>query len=73
MSRIDFVGLARQAGGKGDMEATMEYFVPVETANVTISRETLEIEETTGTRFPIGIDYGTRYFEVPLAGAPRAF
>jgi hypothetical protein len=49
----------------------MEYFVPVETTDVSTSRETLEIEETTGTRFPIGIDYGTRYFELPLVGAPR--
>jgi hypothetical protein len=71
MSRIDFVGLARQDGGRGDKQTTMEYFVPVESANVTLNRETLEIQETTGTRFPIGIDYGTRYFEVPLAGAPR--
>lgn len=71
MSRIDFVGLARQDGGRGDKTTIMEYFVPVETANVATNRETLEIQETTGTRFPIGIDYGTRYFEVPLAGAPR--
>lgn len=71
MSRIDFVGLARQDGGRGDKTTTMEYFVPVESADVTLNRETLEIEETTGTRFPIGIDYGTRYFEVPLSGAPR--
>lgn len=49
----------------------MEYYVPVETADVATNRETLEIEETTGTRFPIGIDYGTRYFEIPMVGAPR--
>src|SRR5262245_25035238 len=71
MSRIDFVGLARQPSGKGTKVTTMEYFVPVESADVTISRETLEIQETTGSRFPIGIDYGTRYFEIPLSGAPR--
>ena len=71
MSRIDFVGLARQAAGRGDAESLMEYYVPVETTNVTANRETLEIEETTGTRFPIGIDYGTRYYELPLVGAPR--
>jgi len=71
MSRIDFVGLARQTAGMGTKVSTMEYFVPVESANVTLNRETLEIEETSGTRFPIGIDYGTRYFEIPLAGAPR--
>src|SRR5262249_8069057 len=69
-SRIDFVGLARQTA-VGTAVTTMEYFVPVESANVTVNRETLEIQETTGTRFPIGIDYGTRYFEIPLAGAPR--
>ena len=71
MSRIDFVGLARQDAGRGDKQTTMEYFVPVESTNVTLNRETLEIQETTGTRFPIGIDYGTRYFELPLTGAPR--
>ena len=65
------MGLARQDAGKGDKTTTMEYFVPVESAGITTNRETLEIQETTGTRFPIGIDYGTRYFEIPLSGAPR--
>lgn len=72
MSRIDIVGLAQQTAGMGTKVTTMEYFVPVETSNVNANRETLEIQETIGTRFPTGLDYGTRFFEVPMAGAPRA-
>jgi hypothetical protein len=72
MSRIDRVGIARQSSGQGTAAvATMEYFPTVESADENQNRETLSIEETVGNRFPTGIDYGTRFFEVPLALAPR--
>src|ERR1043166_5990509 len=72
MSRVDSVGLAVQTAGMGTKVTSMEYWVPVETANVTANRQTLTIEETIGTRFATALDYGTRFFEVPMAGAPRA-
>jgi hypothetical protein len=71
MSRIDFVGLARQTAGMGTKVTTMTYYVPVESSDASQNRETLEIEETVGDRFPTGLDYGTRYFEPNMAGAPR--
>lgn len=71
MSRVDVVGLARQTTGMGTLEDTMEYFVPVETATPENSQETLTMEETIGTRFPTGLEYGTRYFTIPMVGAPR--
>lgn len=71
MSRIDFVGLARQTAGMGTKVTVMEYFVPVERVTVNPNTEQLTIEETLGTRFPTGLDYGTRFFELPLEGAPR--
>lgn len=70
MSRLDSVGIAKQAA-MGTKNVTMEYFVPVETAEPTQDRETIEREETTGTKFPTDIEYGTRFFEVALAGDAR--
>jgi len=71
MSRVDFVGLARQTTGMGTAEDTMEYYVPVESATPDTDRESLEMDETIGTRFPTGLEYGTRFFTIPLVGAPR--
>jgi hypothetical protein len=71
MSRIDIVGLARQGSGMGTKETTMEYFPPEITADVAQQREALTIEETLGSRAPSGLDYGTRFFELPLNGALR--
>src|SRR5262245_26648714 len=71
MSRIDFVGLARQTTGLGTKATTMEYFVPVETSSPDTNTEQLSMEETIGTRFPTGLQYGTRYFTIPWVGAPR--
>lgn len=72
MSRVDAVGLALQDGGLGVEEATMEYFIPVETADVNENPTDLTIEETIGTRFATTLDRGTRFFDVPMAGALRA-
>ena len=70
MSRIDFVGLAKQ-DAMGTEETTMEYYVPVETATPTTDRQTLTMEETIGSRFPTGLEYGTKFFTIPMVGAPR--
>lgn len=69
--RSDSVGLAKQVA-LGTKQTTMEFFVPVESADISFNRETLEVEETSGLRFPSGIDYGTGYWEVGLSGAARA-
>jgi hypothetical protein len=50
----------------------MEYWVPVETSSVNDNNQELTIQETIGNRFATGLDYGTRFFEVPMSGAPRA-
>src|SRR5262245_41770558 len=70
MSRIDFVGLGKQTA-MGTKQTTMEYYVPVETASPDVNTEQLTMEETIGTRFPTGLEYGTRYFTIPFVGAPR--
>ena len=70
MSRLDFVGIGKQAAF-GTPQATPEYYVPVESAEFNQQAETLEQEETTGTRFPTRMERGSRYFEVPLLGAVR--
>lgn len=71
MSRVDSVGLAKQAS-VGTKQVTMEYYVPVESADVGLSRETMEVEETVGHRFPTDIDYGTEFWEASLSGKARA-
>lgn len=70
MSRLDSVGLAKQTA-LGTKNVTPEYTIPVETAEGGINRETIEREETTGTKFPSDIEYGSRFFEVALAGDIR--
>lgn len=72
MSRVDAVGLAIQPTGMGTKATTMEYWVPVESSNVNDNQQQLTIQETIGNRFATGLDYGTRFFEVPMSGAPRA-
>lgn|SRR5574337_1254054 len=78
MSRIDKFGIARQASGKGlAATTTMDYFIPVESSDEDQEREEIIVEETLGNRFPTGLDYGTRFFRVPvncsfrMASAPR--
>lgn len=71
MSRLDVVGLAKQGAGFGTKVTTMEYFLPVESADGVPNRTTMSKEETDGTRFPTDIEYGTRFFDVSLAGAAR--
>jgi hypothetical protein len=70
MARLDKVGFAKQVA-MGTKQATMEYFPPVESADVEDQRENIEQEETTGRRFPDGIDYGTTHWELGMKAAPR--
>jgi len=72
MSRVDAVGLAVQPAGMGTKVTSMEYWVPVESSDVNDNATQLTIQETIGNRFATGLDYGTRFFEVPMSGAPRA-
>lgn len=70
MSKLDAIGLARQAAW-GTQNDTIGYWVPVESADGGQNAETLEIDETLGTPFPSRVEYGSRFFEIPLAGAVR--
>lgn len=70
MSKLDAVGLARQTAW-GTQNDTIGYWVPVESAEAGQNAETLEIDETLGTPFPSRLEYGSRFFEIPLAGAVR--
>ena len=70
MSRFDSVGLAKQTA-LGTKNTVMTYFVPVDSADPGINRETLEIEETLGNKFPTDIEYGSRFYEVSFSGAVR--
>lgn len=71
MSRMDSFGIAAQEAW-GDPEETMEFFIPVETVDVNHNLESIEVEETTGTRFPARIERGTRFGEITVAGPVRA-
>jgi len=71
MSRIDIVGLGRQVAGRGTKVTAMDYYIPVESAGAEADTTELTIEETTGTRFPVGMEYGTRFFNINMVGAPR--
>lgn len=71
MSRIDVVGLARQPAGAADKQTAMDYYIPVESATAEPDRTELTIDETTGTRFPVGLEYGTSFYNVTAQGAPR--
>lgn len=72
MSRIDKFGIARQTAGKGAAATTvMDYFIPVESVDENQEREEITVDETLGNRFPTGLDYGTRFFRVPVNCAFR--
>ena len=75
--RQDALGLGAQTAF-GTPQATMEYWPPVETVEISDEGETIEIEETTGTRFPARIEKGTQLYELQvkapalrLTSAPR--
>lgn len=70
MSRVDIVGLAKQSA-LGTEQTVMEHFPPEVSMDVTDNRNTITIEETIGSRFPTGQDYGTRYFDLKMQGALR--
>lgn len=70
MSRLDVAGLAKQTAW-GTKKTAMDYFMPVESVDVNLNREELTKEETTGTKFPTDLEYGTRFWGVTVAGAAR--
>jgi hypothetical protein len=71
MSRRDSLGIAAQYDW-GQPMSTIEFYAPVESVDVSHNDETIEIEETTGTRFPSRIEKGTRYGELSVSGAVRS-
>lgn len=70
MSRVDIVGLAKQSAF-GTKTTVMEHYPPEVSMDITDNRQALTIEETIGSRFPTGLDYGTRYFDLAINGAFR--
>jgi hypothetical protein len=73
MSRVDLVALARQPAGRGVAPTTpMEYQVPVISSEPAPDRQTLEQDETLGSRFPSGIEYGTGFNNIPIRALPHA-
>lgn len=71
MSRVDSFSLAAQEDW-GVPNTTMDYTVPVESVDVSHNQETIEVDETTGTRFPTRIERGTRFGELSATGLVRA-
>jgi hypothetical protein len=55
----------------GTPVTVMTDFPPVISCEPVQNQDALEIEETIGNRFPTGLDYGTRFFNVPIEFAPR--
>lgn len=70
MSRLDVAGLAKQTAW-GTKKTTMDYFMPVESVDINLNREELTKEETTGTKFPTDLEYGSRFWGVTASGAAR--
>lgn len=71
MSRLDFIGLGKQAAF-GTKQTTASYFPTVESADGELDRETITVEETTGNRFPTPLDYGVFKWNVKAKGPVRA-
>jgi tail tube protein len=76
MSRIDAVGIAAQNGsgpnGMGEMVTAMEYWVPAEEASPQPNMETMEADETVGSRFPTDREVGGVYYNPSITGKCRA-
>lgn len=70
MSRLDKVALAKQSA-MGTKMTVMEYVVPIESSEPNLSRTEMTREETDGTKFPTDLEYGARFWEVPMSGACR--
>lgn len=70
MSRLDKVALAKQSA-MGTKTTVMEYVVPVESSDPRINRTEMTREETDGTKFPTDLEYGARFWEVPMSGGAR--
>lgn len=70
MARRDSFGIAAQTAW-GTANATPDYYIPVTSVTVSPNEETIEVEETTGTRFPSRIEKGTRYSELSVEGPVR--
>ena len=70
MSRKDYIGIAPQ-DAFGTPATTLAYFPPVTSADIGPSQELMEIDETTGTRFPDGLEFGKQDVGGSIEGAAR--
>jgi len=70
MSRKDFIGIAPQ-DAFGTPNATMAYFPPVVSADIGPAQELMDIDETTGSRFPDGLEFGKQDVGGSIEGAAR--
>ena len=70
MSRADGTAIAAQAD-IDTPETVPSYGVPVETENVGLNRNTIDINETLGCRGPTTSEYGFRFAEGSINGAAR--
>ena len=71
MSRKDYIGIAPQAAF-GTAATEWAYFPPVTSADIGPSQELMEIDETTGTRFPDGLEVGKQDVARSVEGAARS-
>ena len=70
MSRADRTAIAAQAD-IDTPETVPSYGVPLETENVGLNRNTIDINETLGSRGPTTSEYGLRFAEGSMNGACR--
>lgn len=70
MSRLDKFALAKQSA-LGTKTTVMEYVLPVESAQPALQRTEMSRDETDATKFPTDLEYGARFWEVPVVGAAR--
>jgi hypothetical protein len=68
--RKDSLGIAKQVDLATE-QTVMEYFPPVTDVTCAPQRQTMTVEETTGTPFPTGLEYGTEWWQVNAKGAAR--
>jgi hypothetical protein len=70
MSRVDKTGIAAQTD-INTVATAPSYGIPVVTESLTKNQDTIDINETLGSRGPSTSEYGIRFFEGTMSGAVR--
>ena len=70
MSRADRVGIAAQTD-IDTIASAPSYGIPVEAESINLNRDTIDINETLGSRGPTTSEYGVRFLEGSMSGAVR--